>query len=192
MKKLLIVVDVQNDFVTGALRNEDAIKTVPNVVKKVNEYLEAGDIIMFTQDTHDEDYLKTEEGRNLPVEHCIYNTEGWQLVPELQKIYEENECEENIYNFDKSSFGSLDLGQVLFSDFDGYDEIEKIEVIGFCTDICVISNALIAKAAMLNTPIYVDAACCAGVTPAAHSTALSAMSQCHIHIENAGKEPWRE
>ena len=184
-KKVLVVIDVQNDFVTGALRNEDAIKTIPNILAKVREYIDNNDLILLTKDTHYEDtYMKTEEGKKLPVPHCIIETEGWRLVPELTEALDKYVTK----RFYKSSFGSLNLGQDI-----GYhpDNIESVEIIGFCTDICVISNALIIKSALEYVPVYVDAACCAGTSREAHSNAVYAMTQCHIDVENFGKEPWR-
>ena len=184
-KKVLIVVDVQNDFVTGALRNEDAIKTIPNVLAKVREYMDNNDLILLTKDTHyEETYMNTEEGKNLPVPHCIIETEGWRLVPELTEALDKYVTK----RFYKSSFGALNLGNDI-----GYhpDNIESVELIGFCTDICVISNALVVKSALEYVPVYVDAACCAGVTPESHDIALQAMKACQIHIKNEGEEPWR-
>ena len=173
-KKLLIVVDMQNDFTTGALRNEDAIAIIPNVVKKVRQALDEGTDVIFTRDTHHDDYMDTEEGRNLPVPHCIYGTDGWQLIDEL-KPYEEKA----VAVIDKLTFGSSELGGKLAGD---YSDAGEIELIGICTDICVISNALLTKAFVPNAHVRVDASCCAGVTKGSHETALEAMKACHIEV----------
>ena len=183
MSKILIVVDMQNDFVTGALRNEDAIKIVPNVVEKVSKAVKDKDCeVIFTYDTHDTDYLETEEGANLPVEHCINLSEGWKLIPELRDLSAGERF------FRKDTFGSMDLAEYLRI---GITNVKSIELIGLCTDICVISNAVAAKMAQPNVPIYVDAACCAGVSPESHDTALAAMKAIHVHVLNEGNEPWR-
>ncbi len=177
MRKVLIVVDMQNDFVTGALRNEEAIAIVPNVVKKVKEERAKDTDIIFTRDTHKEDYMNTEEGRNLPVPHCIYKTEGWEIIDELKELADDSIV------VDKVTFGSRDLGQMLL-DKDMEKRITELELIGICTDICVISNALLAKAFLPNIPISVDKSCCAGVTIESHNTALEAMKACHIKIND--------
>ena len=184
MKRLLIVVDMQNDFVTGALGNKDAVKIIPNVVEKVKEYIEHKDEIVFTRDTHDSFYLETEEGRNLPIPHCIAGRWGWEIIDEL-KPYQDSE-DTKIVTILKKSFGSQGLMTYMCKNL-----YSSIEVIGLCTDICVLSNTVIAKAAADDAPVYVDAACCAGVTPESHDTALKALKAIHIHIQNEGKEPWR-
>jgi len=185
--KLLIVVDMQNDFVTGALRNEDAIAIVKNVRAKVGEYAMAEDCrVIFTLDTHNDDYLETEEGKNLPIPHCIRGTKGHRIIDELAYFADRDNC---VY---KTTFGSLDLS-VLINRIDYREEdVESIELIGLCTDICVIANAVICKSALPNIPIYVDASCCAGVTPESHDTAIKAMKSLQIHILNEGEEPWRK
>lgn len=169
--KLLVVVDMQNDFVSGVLGTKEAAAIVPNVVKKVAEAAEAGDDIIFTQDTHGENYMETQEGRNLPVPHCARGTEGWQIIPELRDYAASRPCVE------KPAFGSTDLAHLAAQK--GYDEIE---LVGVCTDICVISNAMLLKAALPEAVISVDAACCAGVTPESHQTALAAMRACQIQV----------
>ena len=182
MNKTLVVIDMQNDFVTGALRNEEAIKIVPYVKKKIEEAKAAGNTIIFTRDTHDNNYMETEEGKNLPVPHCIKGTEGWEIIPELDAI---NNADIII---DKETFGS----KILADHFrDNADKVDEVEFIGVCTDICVISNTLLTKAMIPNKKIYVDAAGCAGVTVDSHDTALNAMKACHIAIENEGKEIYR-
>jgi len=174
--KILVVVDMQYDFTYGALRNEHGISIIPNVVKKVEESYKAGDFVIFTKDTHEEDYLETEEGRNLPVPHCIEDTDGWMIVDELKSLAKIVFC--------KDTFGSVDLGEELARLVRDNDNIDEIEFVGICTDICVISNALLAKAFVPNIQISVDASCCAGVTAQSHETALSAMEACHIKIKN--------
>lgn len=171
MKKLLIVVDMQTDFVTGALGTKEAQAIVPAVAEKIKAAKETGADIMFTLDTHEDNYLETQEGKHLPVPHCIKNTEGWMLVPELRPLAE------GCTMVEKPTFGSTRLAHLVGRA--GYDEIE---LIGLCTDICVISNAMILKASVPETPISVDASCCAGVTPESHANALSAMKMCQISI----------
>lgn len=169
--KLLVVVDMQNDFVSGALGTPEAADIVPYVVGKVVEAVNAGDAILFTQDTHGENYLSTQEGKNLPVSHCVKGTEGWEIIPQLQEYTIGRTCVE------KPTFGSTELAHLAAKG--GYDEIE---LVGLCTDICVISNALLLKAALPETPISVDASCCAGVTRASHRNALEAMKMCQIAV----------
>ncbi|MBQ9334843.1 MAG: cysteine hydrolase [Lachnospiraceae bacterium] len=173
-KKLLIVVDMQNDFTTGALRNEDAIAIIPNVVAKVKAALAAGTDVIFTRDTHHDDYMGSEEGRNLPVPHCIEGTSGWELIEELKPL-----AEPPARIIDKLTFGSSELGRILGSE---YADCKDVELIGICTDICVISNALLTKAFLPNAHVTVDASCCAGVTPESHNTALEAMKACHVEV----------
>ncbi len=192
---ILVVVDMQNDFITGALRNEEAIKIVPYVVDKVKKATEdENTVVVFTRDTHDEyNYMDTIEGKNLPVLHCLNNTEGWEIIDEL-KPYAGT-------LFNKNTFGSLHLGNYIGNLNDEYVDrrkkgkdikIDEIEFIGVCTDICVISNVLLTKAIVPNVEIVVDAAGCAGTNLDKHDIALSAMESCHIKIMNKGKEPWRE
>jgi len=185
-KKLLIVVDMQNDFVTGALKNEEGIKMVPVVVEKVKTAFENGDIVVFTKDTHENNYMETEEGANLPVPHCIKDSWGWEVIDELKEYAQKSEA---VYL--KETFGSAELGKEISRIIAANKDITKIELIGLCTDICVISNAVIAKAFAPNIPIFVDATCCAGVTPASHDIAIQAMETIHVHVENKGKEIWR-
>lgn len=170
--KLLVVVDMQNDFVSGVLGTKEAAAIVPNVVKKAAEAAEAGDDIIFTQDTHGENYMETQEGRNLPVPHCARGTEGWQIIPELR------EYAVGRPSVEKPAFGSVELAHLAAQK--GYDEIE---LVGVCTDICVISNAMLLKAALPEAVISVDVACCAGVTPESHQTALAAMRACQIQVQ---------
>lgn len=170
----LIVVDMQNDFIDGALGTKEAVAILPAVKEKIKNY---DGRVLFTRDTHEADYLTTQEGKNLPVEHCIKGSHGWQIHPELEELRREEAI-------DKPAFGSVGLGQILKA-YDTYEEkIESITLIGLCTDICVISNAMIIKAFLPETPIAVDAACCAGVTPESHERALNAMAVCQIKIIN--------
>lgn len=171
MKKLLVIVDMQNDFVSGALGTREAADIVPYVVGKVVEAVNAGVTIVFTQDTHGEDYLNTQEGQKLPVPHCIKGSEGWEIIPQLQEYTKGRTCVE------KPTFGSTALAHLAARE--GFDEIE---LVGLCTDICVISNAMLLKAALPEAKITVDSACCAGVTPASHRNALEAMKMCQITV----------
>jgi nicotinamidase-related amidase len=172
--KILVVVDMQNDFIDGALGTKEAVAIVPAVKEKIENF---DGRVIFTRDTHEADYLSTQEGKNLPVEHCIKGTDGWQIRAELDALRKEEPV-------DKPTFGSVALGQLLKA-YDTYEEkIESITFIGLCTDICVISNAMTAKAYLPETPIYVDASCCAGVTPESHERALDAMAVCQINILN--------
>ena len=167
--KYLIVVDMQVDFITGSLGSEHAKAIVLKVVEKVRNF--DGKVI-FTRDTHFDDYLQTQEGRKLPVLHCIKGTDGWQICDELQPYVETV--------VDKVTFGSVELPHLLTS----YKEpVDEIELCGLCTDICVISNAMILKAAFPETKIVVDASCCAGVTVESHNTALNAMMAVQIEVE---------
>lgn len=170
--KLLVVVDMQNDFVTGALGTKEAEAVVPYVAEKVAEAVRAGDTVVFTQDTHGADYLDTQEGKNLPVVHCVKGTEGWSIIPQLQEYLPGRLC------IEKPAFGSTSLAH--YAAREGFDEIE---LIGLCTDICVISNAMVLKAALPEAKILVDSACCAGVTPGSHQNALEAMKMCQIEVK---------
>lgn len=169
MKRLLVVVDMQTDFIDGALGSEMARAIVPAVVEKVKEYQDRGDEIVFTLDTHDQDYMETMEGRKLPVPHCIKGTAGWEICPELLGYPGKQ--------FEKHTFGSVDLAA--YAAAGGYD---IVELTGVCTDICVISNALLIKANLPEAEICVDSSCCAGVTVQSHANALEAMKMCHIDV----------
>lgn len=173
MQKFLIVVDMQNDFIDGALGTAEAVQIVPNVVKKIEGF--SGRVI-FTRDTHEEDYLETQEGQKLPVVHCIKGSYGWQIRKELEALRKEPAI-------DKPTFGSAELGKLLYEE-NRREPIEEITLIGLCTDICVISNAMLIKAFLPEVPIKVDASCCAGVSPESHKNALLAMKSCQIEIEN--------
>ena len=173
MKKLLIVVDMQNDFITGSLGSPQAELILPNVKAKIETYKQNKDKIIFTRDTHYDNYLKTQEGKYLPITHCICGTEGHSISSNLNTV----DCEV----FDKPSFGSLDLAKQIAETHEAYDEIE---LCGLCTDICVVSNAIILKAQLPETKITVDATCCAGVTEESHKAALLTMKMCQINIIN--------
>lgn len=170
---VLVVVDMQNDFVDGALGTAEAREIVPYVVGRVADGRNRGEEILFTRDTHEENYLESQEGKKLPVPHCIRGTEGWEIIPQLREYAK--------FPIDKPTFGSRELGELLAAE---REPIEKITFIGLCTDICVISNALLAKAFLPEAEIAVDAACCAGVTPESHRNALKAMKMCQITVEN--------
>ncbi|MCR4841579.1 MAG: cysteine hydrolase [Lachnospiraceae bacterium] len=165
MGKTLIVIDMQNDFIDGSLGTKEAVAIVDNVKKKISEYKSRGDEIIFTRDTHGENYLSTNEGKHLPVEHCIEETFGWEIREGLET--------DGATYINKPTFG-----YVGWSDFD----FEEIEIVGLCTDICVVSNALILKALYPEIKITVDSSCCAGVTPESHEAALTTMKMCQIEI----------
>jgi len=167
----LIVVDMQNDFITGALGSPHAELIVPAVKEKVEQYRRSGDKVLFTRDTHHDNYLTTQEGRYLPVVHCVEGTEGHLLADGLDT----DGCDV----FDKPSFGSLELANLVAAG--NYDEIE---LCGVCTDICVVSNALILKARLPETTVTVDARCCAGVTEESHKAALVTMKMCQVDVRN--------
>ena len=169
----LIVVDMQTDFVSGALGTKEAQAITGKVREKIRSF--DGKVI-FTRDTHESNYLSTQEGKNLPVEHCIRGTDGWQIVPELRELVSGPVI-------DKPTFGSTELAALLAAENER-EPVESVELIGLCTDICVISNALLLKAQLPEVPVTVDASCCAGVTPESHKNALNAMKMCQIQIEN--------
>jgi nicotinamidase-related amidase len=163
--KTLIVVDMQNDFISGSLGTKEAQAIVANVKKKIAEYKSRGDEIIFTRDTHFNEYLETNEGKHLPVKHCIINTWGWQIADGLEV--------DNCGFIDKPTFGWRYWHNHNF---------EEVELCGLCTDICVVSNALILKATFPEINITVDASCCAGVTPESHNAALTTMKMCQINV----------
>ena len=170
MKKILVVVDMQNDFIDGALGTPEAVAIVPHVREKIESF---DGKVFFTRDTHFENYMSTDEGRNLPVPHCIKDTDGWQIRAELDAL-------RRTEAIDKLTFGSRELVDVLAAE----GEIESITFVGLCTDICVISNAMVVKAFVPEIPLLVDAKACAGVTPESHARALEAMKMCQIKIVN--------
>lgn len=168
-RELLVVVDMQNDFITGPLGTKEAQAIVPNVKKKIEAFVQNGQPVIFTRDTHYEDYLDTQEGFYLPVVHCVEGTEGWEIESTLQL--------EHAMVLDKISFGSPELAAYIQE-----AEFDTVTLIGVCTDICVISNAMLIKAFDPEVLVQVDAACCAGVSPESHENALNAMKQCQIEI----------
>lgn len=207
--KILVVVDMQNDFIDGALGTPEAVEIVPAVVKKIKEF---DGLVVLTRDTHQENYMSTQEGKKLPVPHCIEGTDGWQINVEVMEAADQQaEMISESYADDddtvritidpsilnKPTFGCVELGEALaranqaepdaengIDADDTADIIESIEVIGLCTDICVISNAMLLKAFLPEVPVIVDAACCAGVTPESHLRALGAMQSCQIEVTN--------
>lgn len=168
--KFLIVVDMQKDFIDGSLGTREAEAIVPAVVKKIREW---DGIVVATRDTHQPDYMQTQEGKFLPVEHCIEGTDGWQINPDVQQALDER----NAQVINKPTFGSVALSMMLMQ-----CGVTEIQLVGLCTDICVVSNALLLKANMPEVPISVDATCCAGVTPEKHDAALETMRSCQITI----------
>ena len=180
--KVLVVVDMQNDFIHGSLGSSEAQAIVPRVCEKIKAFSGA---LMITYDTHRDNYLKTQEGAILPVEHCIRGTDGWQINDHVRSAI--NECLQSerceLYEFEKPTFGSIDLAEKL-TWLEGTEHIDEITLIGLCTDICVISNAMLIKAYLPEVKVTVDAACCAGVTPISSRNALEAMKMCQINIEN--------
>ena len=195
VNKLLVVVDMQNDFIDGSLGTKEAQEIVPKVIEKIKNF---DGIIVTTMDTHDENYLSTQEGKNLPVKHCICGEDGWHLNEEVRKallsseMFCRNDKQENaiwlLENYCKETFGSLELMDDCFDEFgeDGRSHPEDVEItlIGLCTDICVISNAMLIKSVLPEARIIVDASCCAGVTPESHKNALEAMKMCQIEVIN--------
>lgn len=168
--KILLVIDMQKDFIDGSLGTKEAVAIVPNVIKKIKQYEESGERIIYTKDTHYADYLTTREGRMLPVEHCIKGTPGHDVPAEILRGHTEV--------FEKLTFGSVQLADYLSGvDFD------EIELVGLCTDICVVSNALMIKAHFPEKEVTVDSSCCAGVTPATHEAALTTMRMCQINVK---------
>ena len=165
MKKTLIVIDMQNDFIDMALGTKEAVAIVPKVNEKIESYAKNGDEIIYTRDTHAENYLDTPEGKKLPVPHCIKGTKGWEIADGLYV--------EGSKVIDKPNFGWPNWTE---------EDLEEVELIGLCTDICVVSNALIIKAAFPNAVVKVDKTCCAGVTPESHEAALITMKMCQIDV----------
>ena len=172
MRKILVVIDMQKDFIDGALGTKEAVAIVDNVIDKIKSY--PAENIYATRDTHKEDYLNTNEGKHLPVVHCVKHTEGWQINERVAKALG------NVKIIDKPTFGSEELAEMLKAENDR-EELE-IELVGLCTDICVVSNALILKAAMPEINISVDSKCCAGVTVESHNAALETMKMCQIEV----------
>ncbi len=165
MKNTLIVVDMQNDFIDMALGTPEAVAILPQVKAKIEAYRQNGDEILYTRDTHGADYLSTPEGQKLPVPHCIKGTKGWEIADGLYV--------DGCRIIDKPNFGWPHWDK---------ETLEDVELVGLCTDICVVSNALIIKAAFPEATVRVDAACCAGVTPESHAAALTTMKMCQIDV----------
>ena len=168
--KILVVVDMQNDFIDGSLGTPEAVAIVPSVINKIRQYEDGGNLIIYTKDTHFDDYLETREGRNLPVKHCIKGTPGHDIPADILRSHE--------LVFEKLTFGSVELISYLKS-----LEFDSVELIGLCTDICVVSNALMVKAHFPEIEVSVDSSCCAGVTPETHEAALTTMKMCQINIK---------
>ena len=168
--KYLIVVDMQNDFIDGALGTAEAVAIVPYVKSLIENF---DGKVLFTRDTHFENYMETQEGKSLPVPHCIKGTDGWQIRAELDALRKTEAI-------DKVTFGSKELAELL----SGESDVESIEFVGICTDICVISNVMLVKAFCPEVPLIVDAAACAGVTPQSHKNALEAMKMCQVTVIN--------
>lgn len=181
MDRILVVVDMQNDFIDGVLGTKEAQAIVDSVCMKIRAF--DGDILV-TLDTHQTDYLSTQEGVHLPVEHCIKNTDGWRLQKDVQAALSEKAAAGcNVLYFEKPTFGSADLANYL-AKRNADKTIGQITLIGVCTDICVVSNAILLKAVLPEVKLTVDPACCAGVTPAQHQAALDTMRSCQICVED--------
>lgn len=184
-KKILVVIDCQNDFISGSLRNEDAIKTVPNIANKIKD--NHWDFIFLTRDTHYENYLETSEGKKLPVPHCIKGSEGWNIESSVMEAVIDSKVPYAIYN--KNTFGLHSIADDLEyelnenTDVNLVEDVFEIEVCGYCSDICVISNVMLLKANFFNcADIIVDSNACAGVTPEKHNAALEVMKSCQIDV----------
>lgn len=171
--RILAVIDMQKDFIGGALGTLEAQAILPAVRERIEEYRQAGDMVVFTRDTHHEGYLDSREGQNLPVVHCVEGTPGWEIDPSL--------CVGDSPVFNKPTFGSVELGQYV-AEMCREQEVDSLELVGLCTDICVISNAMVIRAFAPELPISVNSRCCAGVTPQSHEQALGAMAACQVKI----------
>ena len=191
MKKVLVVVDMQNDFITGVLGTEEAKVITPKVAQYIRDHADKDTVLFFTRDTHDADYLNTQEGKKLPIPHCLKDTYGWELAPEMEEVIYDTRDKYSDFDtyfpyvsdhiIDKPTFGSIDLQNLLYV-LDEEDDVKEITLLGVCTDICVISNAMLAKATLPEATVKVVADCCAGVTPDRHNIALEAMDYCQIEI----------
>ena len=173
MRKILLVIDMQKDFIDGSLGTKEALEIVDCVLEKISKYPKEN--IIATRDTHEENYLETQEGENLPVVHCVRGTEGWGLDKRIAQVLE------GVRIVDKPTFGSIELTELL------YEEAKKgeieVELVGLCTDICVVSNAILLKAKMPEMKITVDSSCCAGVTPETHRAALTTLAMCQVTVK---------
>ena len=167
--KILVVVDMQKDFIDGALGTAEAVAIVPRVIEKIKEYENSDNLVIYTKDTHCENYMDTREGRHLPVPHCIKGTAGHEIPDEILRSHN--------HIIEKPTFGSTELVSHLEN-----IEFDEVELIGLCTDICVVSNALLIKARFPEREVSVDSSCCAGVTPATHEAALTTMKMCQINV----------
>ena len=195
---ILIVVDMQNDFTYGSLANPTTVATIPKIEEKVKKYIDDPDgVVIFTRDTHyDDTYLNSEEGKNLPIKHCIWNTKGWELVDPLKKIADQYEYEAYRYDdkvtvINKYSFGGSHLPHIIncyHANGEIYRDSTTIELVGTCTSLCVIANAFVAKMAAPNAHIVIDAKCCSDVTEEMHNKALEIMQNAHMEIINWEKK----
>lgn len=170
--KVLVVIDMQNDFIDGALGTKEAVAIVDGVEGEIERFRKNGEPVVFTRDTHGENYLDTNEGKNLPVEHCIKGTKGWEICEKL-------DVKDSVV-FDKPTFGSVELARYLCE----MQDLGEVEIVGLCTDICVISNALLIKAFLPEVTVTVKSGLCAGVTPESHLRALESMKMCQIQISD--------
>lgn len=175
MSKILVIVDMQNDFVYGPLGTPEAQRIVSRIVEKLNNNVY--DIIIWTKDCHHSDYLNTQEGRCLPVEHCMHRTTGQEVISDLAMAKQHS-----MYNeiFEKDTYGSIELADYLYENFD--QQNDTVEFIGVCTDICVISNVLLVRARTPEIKVIVDSSCCAGTTPMKHVAALEVMKSCNVEV----------
>ena len=173
-EKVLIVVDMQKDFVDGVLGTKEAQAIVPAVVEKIKSF---DGTVIYTRDTHQSDYMETQEGKKLPVPHCMEGSEGWELIEPLDKLQKQA----GAVIYDKPTFGSVELADDLKKEYDK-GVIKEVELIGVCTDICVVSNALLIKANMPELTVKLDASCCAGVTVEKHEAALETMRSCQVEV----------
>ena len=172
--KSLIVIDMQNDFIDGVLGTKEAVAILPNVKKKIAEYTQSCNDVMYTKDTHGSDYMDTSEGKHLPIPHCVRGSSGWEIVDGLYV----DGCD--VIHKDRFGYNNW----FTFYNIPGFRDGDEVELVGVCTDICVVSNALIMKAQLPNVTITVDASCCAGTTPENHKAALRVMKSCQINVIN--------
>lgn len=173
---ILVIIDMQNDFISGTLGTKEAQAVIEPLIDKIRTF--NGNILL-TQDTHDKSYLSSQEGSKLPVEHCIEGSDGWRINERIMDAVRQKGTDYKVFN--KGTFGSLSLAEYL-KQLNEADTVENIELVGVCTDICVVSNALLIKAMLPEVHISVDTKCCAGVTPEAHEAALMTMRSCQIDI----------
>ena len=175
--KIVVIVDCQNDFITGSLGTPEAQAMIPRLVDKINHSSD-DTYFIFTKDTHYDNYLETAEGKKLPIKHCIKETEGWEIPAELTEHFANSP-----FTIEKSTFGSYNLVEMIIEIIDSNDDkVEEIELCGLCTDICVVTNALILKTSFPECDIVVNSKCCAGTTPEAHEAALAVMRSCQIEV----------